>query len=191
MRFCDVDNQKGNAVSILLIELVEGGNLPPERRSSIAAKYKHHRPLLVQCGKLNRSALVLRYKREIRGGISYAQSPRAGMSPKRFKREEQENDWSGYSGHDAPKLFRRLAHGPPDESTEGEIDRSKTDKKSEQQPNDERTQYWPEIQHVFCSFKSACNRCLAAVCKLDITIGKDGERYPVSGTELAQVSSVY
>ena len=40
MRFEDVNDEEGDAVAILIKELVEGGNLPPERRSSVAAKDK-------------------------------------------------------------------------------------------------------------------------------------------------------
>ena len=38
MGFEDVDDQKRDVVSILIVELVEGGNLPPEGRSGVAAE---------------------------------------------------------------------------------------------------------------------------------------------------------
>jgi hypothetical protein len=34
----DIHDQKSNAVAILLIQFVKGGSLPPEWRSSVAAK---------------------------------------------------------------------------------------------------------------------------------------------------------
>jgi hypothetical protein len=43
---CDVDHQKLDLIFVLIIELVEGGNLPPERRSGVAAEDEHHRALL-------------------------------------------------------------------------------------------------------------------------------------------------
>jgi hypothetical protein len=43
----NVHNQEGNAPAILLVKLVEGRNLPPERWSSVAAKYQNHGLLLV------------------------------------------------------------------------------------------------------------------------------------------------
>jgi hypothetical protein len=46
MRFRDVHNQEGNLIRILLGELVESGNLPPERRSSVAPKDQHYGPPL-------------------------------------------------------------------------------------------------------------------------------------------------
>jgi hypothetical protein len=39
MRFGNVDNQESDAPAILLVEFIEGRNLPPERRSRIAAEY--------------------------------------------------------------------------------------------------------------------------------------------------------
>jgi len=42
MRLCNVDNQECHALAILLVKLVEGRNLPPKRRSRVAAEYQHH-----------------------------------------------------------------------------------------------------------------------------------------------------
>jgi hypothetical protein len=36
--FGDVDGQKRDAIFVLLVELIEGGNLPPKRRSSVTAE---------------------------------------------------------------------------------------------------------------------------------------------------------
>jgi hypothetical protein len=46
MRLGDVDDEEGGLFSVLLIELVEGGNLPPERRSSVTTEDKHDRLML-------------------------------------------------------------------------------------------------------------------------------------------------
>jgi hypothetical protein len=43
MRFENVDDQKRDPVAVLVIKLVEGGNLPPEGRSGVAAKDQHDR----------------------------------------------------------------------------------------------------------------------------------------------------
>jgi hypothetical protein len=45
VRFENVDDEEGDAVAVLIGELVEGGNLPPERRSSVAAEDEHNRLL--------------------------------------------------------------------------------------------------------------------------------------------------
>jgi hypothetical protein len=42
MRLRDVNNQESNTIVILLVELIQGRNLPPERRSRIAAEYQDH-----------------------------------------------------------------------------------------------------------------------------------------------------
>ena len=47
MRFGNVDNQESNPPVILLVEFIEGRNLPPERRSGVAAEYQNHGLLLV------------------------------------------------------------------------------------------------------------------------------------------------
>jgi hypothetical protein len=47
MRFGNVNNQERDAPAILFVKLVEGRNLPPERRSSVAAEYQNHRLPLV------------------------------------------------------------------------------------------------------------------------------------------------
>jgi len=39
----DVNHQKSHLASILLVKLVEGGHLPPEGRSGVAAEDEHHR----------------------------------------------------------------------------------------------------------------------------------------------------
>jgi hypothetical protein len=43
MRFRDVHHQESDLVPILLVKLIESGNLPPEWRSSIAAEDEHYR----------------------------------------------------------------------------------------------------------------------------------------------------
>ncbi len=43
MRLRDVDDKERDLLPVLVIQLVEGGNLPPERRSSIAAEHEHDR----------------------------------------------------------------------------------------------------------------------------------------------------
>jgi len=58
MGFGDVDDKERGPVFVLIVELVEGGNLPPKRRSSVAAEDEDNRLLLVYFGKLNVSALI-------------------------------------------------------------------------------------------------------------------------------------
>ena len=58
MRFADVHNQEGNAVTVLFVELVEGGSLPPEWRSSITAEDQYNGLALVQFRDADISAFV-------------------------------------------------------------------------------------------------------------------------------------
>jgi hypothetical protein len=41
VRFLDVDDVERRAVLVFRVEFVEGGNLPPEGRSSVAAEDEH------------------------------------------------------------------------------------------------------------------------------------------------------
>jgi hypothetical protein len=45
MRFINVNNIESDMIAILLVKLVERGNLPAKGRSSVAAKDEHHRLL--------------------------------------------------------------------------------------------------------------------------------------------------
>jgi hypothetical protein len=58
VRLGDVDDQESRPAPILLVKLVEGGNLPPKRRSGVAAKDQNHGLLLVEERKLNALTLV-------------------------------------------------------------------------------------------------------------------------------------
>ena len=43
----DVNDEEGDLAPVLIVKFIEGGSLPPERRSGIAAENQNHRPLLV------------------------------------------------------------------------------------------------------------------------------------------------
>jgi len=111
VRFGDVNHQECDPVSELLVELVEGRNLPPEGRSGIASKHQHHWSILrSQRRQLYLGRLIEFRQREIRRRISYLQCARASLHPKRFERKNQKRDRSRDLGHDARKAFRRLPH---------------------------------------------------------------------------------
>jgi hypothetical protein len=46
----DIDRVEIDLSLVLLRKLVQGGNLPPERRSSVAAEDEHHWPVLPKLG---------------------------------------------------------------------------------------------------------------------------------------------
>jgi hypothetical protein len=50
MRLRDVDDEERDPFSVLLVEVVEGGNLPPKGWSGVATEDHHHRLLPVELG---------------------------------------------------------------------------------------------------------------------------------------------
>jgi hypothetical protein len=47
MRFRNVNHQERDPPAILLVKLIEGRDLPPERRSGVAAEHQDHGLLLI------------------------------------------------------------------------------------------------------------------------------------------------
>ena len=58
MRFGDVHDQERNFALVLIVELVEGGNLPPKRRSSVATENQHYRLSLIEICEVDGSSFV-------------------------------------------------------------------------------------------------------------------------------------
>jgi hypothetical protein len=58
MCFGDIHHKKRNLIGVLIVKFVEGGNLPPEWRSSVAAEDHHHRLCFVDLRKMYRFGLV-------------------------------------------------------------------------------------------------------------------------------------
>jgi hypothetical protein len=58
MRLKDVDGEERNAIAVLFVKSVEGGNLPPEWWSGVTAEYQHDWLLRVQRRKLHGARLV-------------------------------------------------------------------------------------------------------------------------------------
>src|SRR5450631_113451 len=107
----DVNDQEGNFAPVLLVKLVESGNLPPERRSSITAKDQNHGlPLRRQGGELHGGALVELHQREVGCRVANLQVTGPSARPQGFKRKEEKGDWARQLRHEPPEGFRRLAH---------------------------------------------------------------------------------
>src|SRR5215831_1932054 len=100
MSLGDVHNQKTDLTQVLVVQLVEGGNLPPKGRSSITAENHHHRLTSVQLGKPNGSRFIQLGEGEVRSGIANLYRACAGASPKRFE------------GHNQKNLPRHVRHYP-------------------------------------------------------------------------------
>jgi hypothetical protein len=91
----DIDDQESDFASILLVEFVESGNLPPEGRSGVTAKDQDYRLTLCgQFGKLHGGALVELLEGEIRGGIAYMQLAGTSVQPQGFKWKKKKWDRS-------------------------------------------------------------------------------------------------
>jgi hypothetical protein len=111
MRFGNVDDQERNFVAVLFIELVEGRNLPPERRSSVAAKYEYHWLLLGrQRRQLYLCAFVELHQGKIRRWIANLQSAGAGPHPQGLEWKHEKRYWAGNSGHYPSEVLGRLPH---------------------------------------------------------------------------------
>jgi hypothetical protein len=95
MRFRNVDNQKRDLISVLLVELVEGGNLPPEGRSGVTSEDEHCWPPL---RSKNREpylrTFVDLHQRKVRGEIANLQAAGTGLRPQSFKWKDDKRDGS-------------------------------------------------------------------------------------------------
>jgi len=111
MRLRDVDDQKLGPIPILVVQLIEGGNLPPEGRSSVASENEYDRPVCCGYGRQPHLPTVVQLGQgEIGRGIARAQFTGAGMDPQGLKGENDESYRGGDSCHHVGELLGRLAH---------------------------------------------------------------------------------
>jgi hypothetical protein len=87
MRFYDIHRQESHAVAVLLVKLIEGGNLPPERRSSIAAEDEHDRLLGQQIRQLHLPGFVELLQREIRSRVTHLKCSGTRAQPHGLERK--------------------------------------------------------------------------------------------------------
>src|ERR1044072_7946841 len=111
MRLGNVNDEELHLIPIVLVQLVEGGHLPPERWSGITAKNENHRLALRGEGrKLELRALVQLGKRKLGRGRSNLYAARARMQPEVLKRQHQECHLLWNSRHHLTKPFGRTTH---------------------------------------------------------------------------------
>ena len=115
MRFDNVDDQERYLLAVLIVKLVERGNLPPKWWSSVAAENEHHWLRRSECRELHFRGLVEFGQFEVWRSIASVQMSSARVRPHRLKRN-QEVRHIRHVLHDPAECFRRLAHRPPDES---------------------------------------------------------------------------
>ena len=120
VRLIDVNNEERDPVLILLIQLVERGNLPAKGRSSVTAEDENNRLPAPKGRQADRAGMVKKRKSEIGGCAAYRQmaSPRA--FPHRLEWKQEEGHWS-HVHHHARKCLRRLMHRIIEEAENYEI----------------------------------------------------------------------
>jgi hypothetical protein len=114
MSFLDIHGVKRHPASVLLIQLVQGGNLPPKWRSSVAAEDQHYRLLLAEGRKLHLALMVQRRQPEVGRLFTCAKSTCASPCPKGLERDNEVRRQRHFR-HDTAKLFGWLPHRPIDE----------------------------------------------------------------------------
>jgi hypothetical protein len=87
MRFGDVDHVESDAIFVLLVELVERGNLPAKWRSSVAAEDQHHGLRAAEGRHSHIARTIEQGKREIRREIADSDMPGASAFPHGLERE--------------------------------------------------------------------------------------------------------
>ncbi len=111
MGFGDVDHQKINFVAVLIAQLVEGGNLPPEGWSCIASEDETNRfTLSSQRRKLHCVTLVEFAQGKIGRSVAHRQFARTCLCPKRFEGERKKGHWPRQLFHKPRECLGRLLH---------------------------------------------------------------------------------
>lgn len=70
MRFQDVNSVKLHTLTIVVVELVERGNLPPKWRSRVAAEDQYYRLVVANGCQAHMRALIKSGQREFRRGVA-------------------------------------------------------------------------------------------------------------------------
>jgi hypothetical protein len=138
MRLADVNDVERRAILVLLVEFIEGGNLPPEGRSGVAAEDEDDRLLAAQGGQLKMALVVGAFERKIRSGVAYAECAFARTHPERLQRKHEERDVREVA-HGAREEIRPLAHGEVKSAGRGGVEND--------QDNDGDEQLFHELFH--------------------------------------------
>lgn len=87
--FKDIDGVKTNLAFVLLRQFVQGGNLPPKGRSSVAAEHQDDRLLRPKRCQLHRFFGVQRLDHDVGCLVAYLEATLAGSGPHCFERKEE------------------------------------------------------------------------------------------------------
>ncbi len=123
VRFADVDDIKGDPVLVLIVQLVQGGNLPPEGRSGIAAEDEDYRLRSAQRGQAKVTLFVDAPEIEVGRDVAGPEGPSARIHPERSEREHHERR-IGHVLHRRRERVRRLTHHGIQSRASGAIDQN-------------------------------------------------------------------
>ena len=110
MRLEDIDGVEGDLIFVLIVELVEGRNLPPEGRSGVAAKDENDRLFAAERAELHVGRFIECRKREVGRQVAGLNGACACPSPQGLKGQSDESN-DRRPGHDASEALGRLVHG--------------------------------------------------------------------------------
>ncbi len=113
VRLDDVDDEERDPVTVLVVEFVEGRNLPPEGRSGIAAEDEHDWLFGSERSQLDIGGFIELEQVEVRRPVTRLQVSGAGVRPHGLEWGYEEYG-IGEMLHHAAEGLRRLMHGPPD-----------------------------------------------------------------------------
>jgi hypothetical protein len=109
MSLIDVNNEERDSVFVLLIQLVERGNLPAKGRSGVTAEDENNRLLAAKGRQADRAGMVQSWKSKIGSRAAYWQMACPCALPHGLERKQQEG-YGPHVHHHARKRLRRLMH---------------------------------------------------------------------------------
>lgn len=114
MSLGDVNHQESGLASVLVVELIEGGNLPPEGRSSVTAENHDYWLFGVDLREANCGGVIELAQDKIRSRVAKLQMTSAGPRPQRLEWDHQK-DFPWQVGHYAGEILRSPVHDSPHE----------------------------------------------------------------------------
>ena len=122
MGFEDVDGEEADTIVVVVVELVEGRNLPPVGRSGVTAEDEDDRFLRVERRELHARGFVEGEEIEVGRGIAGLEVACAGAHPHGFKGSGEKDGRNGHVHHDLAEFLGRLLHCPEDVTAEDNPD---------------------------------------------------------------------
>jgi hypothetical protein len=122
MGFANVHDVERDPVLVLFVELVEVGNLPPERRSSVASENQDDWFLAAHGRQLKSALVIWALEREIWSHIADSQVSLAGNVPQWFERQDHKRRPRDVF-HRAGELIRRPQHDSEERGGDNRVKR--------------------------------------------------------------------